>query len=112
MDDVRDRLLAAQALEAARCIEEQVITDPLEADVGAILGWGFAPWTGGPLSYIDGIGVAAFVVRCDALADRYGSDPPATACIIATASARRRDNVRHEPRVLTAPVVSKRSRAR
>jgi 3-hydroxyacyl-CoA dehydrogenase/enoyl-CoA hydratase/3-hydroxybutyryl-CoA epimerase len=81
IDDVRDRLLAAQALETARCIEERVITDPLEADVGAILGWGFAPWTGGPLSYIDGLGVAAFVARCDALADRYGSDrlrPPAS----------------------------------
>jgi 3-hydroxyacyl-CoA dehydrogenase/enoyl-CoA hydratase/3-hydroxybutyryl-CoA epimerase len=73
VDDLRDRLLAAQALETARCLEEGVITDPSDADVGALLGWGFAPWTGGPLSYIDGQGVPAFVARCDELAERYGS---------------------------------------
>ena len=43
-----------------------------DADVGAILGWGFAPYTGGPLSYIDGIGVADFVARADQLAGKYG----------------------------------------
>ena len=78
--DVRDRLLAAQALETLRCLEEGVITDPSQADVGAILGWGFAPWTGGPLSWIDRMGVAACAARCDELAQRYGSErlrPPA-----------------------------------
>lgn len=73
VDDLRDRLLAAQALETLRCLDEGVITDPSEADVGALLGWGFAPWTGGPLSYIDGQGPAAFAARCDELAERYGS---------------------------------------
>ena len=74
VDDVRDRLLAAQALETVRALDDAVIIDPSEADVGAILGWGFAPWTGGPLSYIDSQGVAAFVARCDELAGRYGSE--------------------------------------
>jgi 3-hydroxyacyl-CoA dehydrogenase / enoyl-CoA hydratase / 3-hydroxybutyryl-CoA epimerase len=74
VEDVRDRLLAAQALETVRALEEGVITDPSEADVGAILGWGFAPWTGGPLAYIDTQGVAQFTARCDALADRYGDE--------------------------------------
>ncbi len=73
VDDLRDRLLMAQALETVRCLDERVITDPSEADVGALLGWGFAPWTGGPLSYIDAQGVAAFVARCDELAERYTS---------------------------------------
>ena len=73
VDDLRDRLLMAQALETVRCLDEGVITDPSEADVGALLGWGFAPWTGGPLSYIDAQGVAAFVARCDELTERYGS---------------------------------------
>ena len=73
VDDLRDRLLAAQALETVRCLEEGVITDPSEADVGALLGWGFAPWTGGPLSYIDAEGPSAFVARCDELAKRYSS---------------------------------------
>ena len=66
------RLLHRQAVEMARCFEEGVVTDAREADVGAILGWGFAPWTGGPASYIDGIGVAEFVRQCDALAQKYG----------------------------------------
>jgi 3-hydroxyacyl-CoA dehydrogenase / enoyl-CoA hydratase / 3-hydroxybutyryl-CoA epimerase len=73
VDDLRDRLLVAQALETVRCLEEGVITDPSEADVGALLGWGFAPWTGGPLSYIDAQGLPEFVARCDELAERYSS---------------------------------------
>ena len=70
--ELKQRLLHRQAVEMARCMEEGVVTDPREADVGAILGWGFAPWTGGPASYIDGVGAAAFVAQCDALAQKYG----------------------------------------
>ena len=70
--ELKQRLLHRQAIEMARCMEEGVVTDPREADVGAILGWGFAPWTGGPASYIDGIGAAEFVAQCDALAQKYG----------------------------------------
>ena len=61
-----------QAVEVARCWEEGVIDDPREADLGAILGWGFAPWTGGPISFIDGIGLAKFVETADRLAATYG----------------------------------------
>ena len=66
------RLLVIQALEAARCFEEGVITDPRDADVGAILGWGFAPYTGGPISYIDTMGAKAFVALCERLSAAYG----------------------------------------
>ncbi|HEX3675666.1 MAG TPA: 3-hydroxyacyl-CoA dehydrogenase NAD-binding domain-containing protein [Rhizomicrobium sp.] len=69
---MKQRFLTIQALEAARCFEEGVITDPRDADVGAILGWGYAPFTGGPVSYIDTTGAKAFVARCDAFAARYG----------------------------------------
>ncbi|MCU0881619.1 MAG: 3-hydroxyacyl-CoA dehydrogenase, partial [Hyphomonadaceae bacterium] len=54
------------------CFEEGVITDPRDADIGSILGWGFAPYTGGTVSYIDGIGVAKFVAQCEMLAKKYG----------------------------------------
>jgi 3-hydroxyacyl-CoA dehydrogenase/enoyl-CoA hydratase/3-hydroxybutyryl-CoA epimerase len=70
--DLKLRLLTIQALEAARCFEEGVIIDPRDADVGAILGWGFAPYTGGPISMIDTMGAAAFVSRCEALAKKHG----------------------------------------
>jgi 3-hydroxyacyl-CoA dehydrogenase/enoyl-CoA hydratase/3-hydroxybutyryl-CoA epimerase len=69
---LKQRFLATQALEAARSVEENIITDPREADVGAILGFGFAPFTGGPLSMIDGMGAKAFVALCDDLAQRFG----------------------------------------
>ena len=70
---LKDRFLYAQALEAARCMEEDVVTDPREADVGSILGFGFAPFTGGVLSLIDGMGAKAFVARAEELAAKYGS---------------------------------------
>ncbi|MGA2891840.1 MAG: 3-hydroxyacyl-CoA dehydrogenase NAD-binding domain-containing protein [Xanthobacteraceae bacterium] len=66
------RLLAIQALEAARCIEEGVVSDVREADVGSILGFGFAPFTGGTISYIDGMGAKAFVELCSGLAKACG----------------------------------------
>jgi 3-hydroxyacyl-CoA dehydrogenase/enoyl-CoA hydratase/3-hydroxybutyryl-CoA epimerase len=61
-----------QALETARCVEEGVITDVRDADVGSILGFGYAPFTGGTLSYIDGMGVKEFVALCERFAGRYG----------------------------------------
>lgn len=72
VDELKKRFLYIQALEAARCFEEGVVTDVRDADVGAIIGWGFAPWTGGPLSLIDMVGVKAFVETCDNLAQKYG----------------------------------------
>jgi 3-hydroxyacyl-CoA dehydrogenase/enoyl-CoA hydratase/3-hydroxybutyryl-CoA epimerase len=70
--ELKDRLLVTQALEAARTVEEGVITDPREADVGSILGFGFAPFTGGALSYIDFMGARAFVDLCRKLQSRHG----------------------------------------
>jgi 3-hydroxyacyl-CoA dehydrogenase/enoyl-CoA hydratase/3-hydroxybutyryl-CoA epimerase len=72
VEELKQRLLAMQALETARCVEEGVITDMRDADVGGILGFGFAPFTGGPLSYIDGMGTKAFVALCEKFAKKYG----------------------------------------
>ncbi len=69
---LKQRFLVTIALEAARTIEEGIVTDPREADVGSILGFGFAPYTGGSLSYIDGMGVKTFVDLCETLATAYG----------------------------------------
>jgi len=70
---LQERFLATIALEAARTVEEGIVTDPREADVGSILGFGFAPYTGGALSYIDGMGVKNFVSLCERLAKDYGA---------------------------------------
>lgn len=71
--DVQHRLLFAQSLEAVRALEENVLMDIREGDVGAILGWGFAPWSGGPLSWLDMLGSAYVADRCDALEAAFGS---------------------------------------
>jgi 3-hydroxyacyl-CoA dehydrogenase/enoyl-CoA hydratase/3-hydroxybutyryl-CoA epimerase len=76
---LKERFLARQALEAARCFAEGVITDVREADVGSVLGFGFPPFTGGTLSYIDFMGTGAFVELCRKLAKAHGPrfEPPA-----------------------------------
>ena len=71
VEELKSRFLAIQALETARCVEEGVITDMRDADVGGILGFGYAPFTGGPLSYIDFMGTKEFVKLCGKLA-KYG----------------------------------------
>lgn len=72
MEELKHRLLVTQALEAAKTYEEGVVTDPREADVGSIIGFGFAPYSGGTLSYIDNMSAAAFVKLCESLAKKHG----------------------------------------
>ncbi len=72
IEEMKQRFLVTQAIEAARTFEEGVVIDPREADVGSILGFGFAPFTGGTLSYIDGMGTAEFVLLCERLARKLG----------------------------------------
>ncbi|WP_262693788.1 3-hydroxyacyl-CoA dehydrogenase NAD-binding domain-containing protein [Kordiimonas aquimaris] len=72
VDEVKSRFMVRQAVEAARCFEEGVLIDASSGDIGAIFGWGFAPFTGGPFSFIDTMGVAEFVREADRLAQAYG----------------------------------------
>jgi 3-hydroxyacyl-CoA dehydrogenase/enoyl-CoA hydratase/3-hydroxybutyryl-CoA epimerase len=69
---LKQRFLVTIALEAARVMEEGIVIDPREADVGSILAFGFAPYTGGALSYIDGMGAKAFVKLAKDLQKQYG----------------------------------------
>lgn len=73
------RLLSIQAREAVLAIEDGVIKQYRDAEVGAIFGIGFAPNTGGPLSWIDRRGVANFVAELEALTKEHGDRyaPPA-----------------------------------
>ncbi|MEB8388013.1 3-hydroxyacyl-CoA dehydrogenase NAD-binding domain-containing protein [Rhodobacteraceae bacterium KMM 6894] len=70
--EVQHRLMFAQVLEAVRALEEGVLEDIREGDVGAILAWGFAPWSGGPFSWLDIIGTPYAAERCDQLAEAHG----------------------------------------
>jgi len=73
VQELKNRFHATIALEAARCVAENVVVDVREADVGSILGFGFAPFSGGAISYIDGMGSTAFVDMCKKLAKKYGT---------------------------------------
>ena len=70
--EVQHRLMFAQVLEAVRALEEGVLEDIREGDVGAILAWGFAPWSGGPFSWLDIIGAPYAAERCDQLTEKFG----------------------------------------
>ena len=70
--ELKHRLLVVMSVEAARTFEEGVVTDIREADVGSILGFGFAPYSGGTLSYIDMMGTKKFVTLCEALERKHG----------------------------------------
>jgi 3-hydroxyacyl-CoA dehydrogenase/enoyl-CoA hydratase/3-hydroxybutyryl-CoA epimerase len=73
-EDMKERMLFAEALEAVKCLDEGVITSVPDANIGSIMGIGFPPWTGGVLQFINGYdgGLAGFVARARELAERYG----------------------------------------
>jgi 3-hydroxyacyl-CoA dehydrogenase/enoyl-CoA hydratase/3-hydroxybutyryl-CoA epimerase len=73
VEELKQRFLVTIALEAARVMEEGIVTDPREADVGSILAFGFAPYTGGALSYIDGMGAKKFVKLAKGLQKKFGA---------------------------------------
>ncbi|HEX6352433.1 3-hydroxyacyl-CoA dehydrogenase NAD-binding domain-containing protein [Actinophytocola sp.] len=81
-EDMKERMLFAEALETVKCFDEGVLRSVPDANIGSIMGIGFPPWTGGVIQYINGYegGVAGFVARARQLAERYGDHflPPAS----------------------------------
>ncbi len=71
-EDAKDRLLYAQAIETAKCIEEKIVESTRDANIGSIFGWGFPAYTGGTAQFINHVGVDIFVARADELAKLYG----------------------------------------
>ncbi|MET8427847.1 3-hydroxyacyl-CoA dehydrogenase NAD-binding domain-containing protein [Nocardia sp. NPDC004860] len=74
-EDLRERMLFAEALETVRCFDEGVLTSVADANIGSLYGIGFPSWTGGVIQYINGYegGLRGFVARARELAERYGS---------------------------------------
>ena len=87
VEEVKNRLMHIQAIETARCIEEDVI-QASDADIGSILGWGFPAWTGGAASYVGLMGADKLADACTALADQHGDRfaPPANLGALAAAA--------------------------
>ena len=81
-EDLKERLLFIEALEAVKCYDEGVLTSVADANVGSILGIGYPGWTGGVLQYANQYsgGLKGFVARARELAQRYGPrfEPPAS----------------------------------
>jgi len=81
-EDMKERMLFAEALETVKCFDEGVLRSVPDANIGSIMGIGFPPWTGGVIQYINGYpgGLAGFVARAGELAQRYGDhfSPPAS----------------------------------
>lgn len=77
--DLIDRLLFIQCIETVRCMEENVVMSVADANLGSIFGWGFAPFSGGTLQFINAYGLHKFVLRAKNLAKQYGNrfEPPA-----------------------------------
>jgi len=91
-EDMQERMLFAEALETVKCFDEGVVTTVADANIGSIMGIGFPPWTGGVVQYMNGYagGLAGFVARARALADRYGErfTPPSSLVVRAEAGER------------------------
>src|SRR5258708_2641735 len=67
-----DRLMFAQANEAAKCYAEGVVETVADTNIGSIFGWGFAPFQGGALQFINAYGLENFVKRSKELSKKYG----------------------------------------
>lgn len=70
--EIQRRLLHIQAIEAIRAMEDGIIANASDADLGSVLGWAFPAHHGGVLSYVDGIGAGPFAKECEALAETCG----------------------------------------
>ncbi len=72
LEQIIERLILVQSVETARCLEEKVLRAPIDADVGAILGWGYPPFRGGPVGWLHTLGLPAAVAALERLAAQHG----------------------------------------
>lgn len=71
-DEIQNRIICRFVNEAAKCLEDEIIADPVTGDIGLVFGTGFAPFRGGPFRYLDQTGVAGYVDMMNSFADKYG----------------------------------------
>lgn len=71
-EEMVDRMLIVQALDTVRCLEEGVLRSVADANIGSIFGWGFSPFNGGTLQYINGAGLKNVIEKAKKLEAKYG----------------------------------------
>lgn len=71
-EDIQNRIASRLVNEAAKCLEDGIIENPVDGDIGLVFGIGFAPFKGGPFRYMDSVGVTAFVDRMNGFANNLG----------------------------------------
>lgn len=78
IEEMKERMMIIQTLETIRCLEENVLRNVPDANIGSIFGWGFAPFKGGTLQYANDCGLNELVKKSEALAEKYGErfNPP------------------------------------
>jgi 3-hydroxyacyl-CoA dehydrogenase/enoyl-CoA hydratase/3-hydroxybutyryl-CoA epimerase len=72
-EEMTDRCVLVFVNESIRCLEEQILANAYDGDVGAVFGLGFPPFLGGPFKYVDHLGAREVVDRLRGLADKYGA---------------------------------------
>ena len=70
--DVKDRLLFRQVIEALKCLESGVLRSVADGNIGSIMGIGAPAWTGGLIQFVNTYGLERFRDRCTELASHYG----------------------------------------
>jgi len=72
-EEIQNRLSLAMVNEAAYCLEEEILSEPRDGDMGAVLGLGFPPFLGGPFRYMDSTGIQNILATLEKLQDKHGN---------------------------------------
>lgn len=70
--DIAERCVMLMLNEAVRCLDEKIIQNARDGDIGAVFGIGFPPFFGGPFHYMDSLGIQKTVDAMNRLAELYG----------------------------------------
>lgn len=70
--EIADRCWMQLLNETVRCMEEGIITEPRDVDIGVIFGFGFPPFRGGILHEADNVGIGHVVKRLGEFEKKHG----------------------------------------